>query len=71
MSAVSEEIVMKDRMNIGVHIGLRDKDRVIQDPGEERECSSADFTVQHGSGQFRIGSVQIFHFHFRMASNWD
>lgn len=69
-SAVSEDIVMEVGLNMGVQIGVRGKGRVIQDPREERESSHADSTMQSRGGHYGIDSVQIFHFHFRVASDW-
>lgn len=56
---------------MGVHICLRRKDRVIQEPGDVREGSSADLTAQPGSSQFGVSAVEIFNLHFRITSDWD
>lgn len=61
----------QDRLNIGVHMCLRGKDRVVQEPGDVGESSSADLTTQPGSGQFGVSSVEVFNLDFDFTSDWD
>lgn len=70
-STVGKGVVMQQRLSMRVHVCLRGEDRSIQQPGHMRKSPPADATPQPGTCQFGIGSVQIIHLHYHIASDWD
>lgn len=67
---VGEDIVRQDRLKT-VHVCLRGKHRIIKQPRNVGEGSSADFTAEPGGGQFGVGSVQMFNLYFHITSDWN
>lgn len=49
---VNKGIVRQDGLNMGVHMGHRRKNRVVQEPGDIRKSSSADLAAQPDTNQF-------------------
>ena len=71
LSTVGEGNLSQVILRLDVHMCLRGKDRVVQEPGDLRKGSSADHTPQHGGGKLGVGSVEIFHLRCHVTSNWD
>ncbi|TNN45157.1 hypothetical protein EYF80_044653 [Liparis tanakae] len=68
---VGQGAAVPDGGNMGVHVCLRGKAGVVQEPRDVRESASADMAAELGSRQYGVSTVEIFNFHFHIASDWN